>query len=45
MDLSKTQVDDLARPLVGILTRFYEDPKNEEEFEKWLRSAELRKNG
>ena len=45
MDLSTAQVSDLARPLVGIITKFYEDPKNEEEFQKWLRSAKEHKNG
>lgn len=44
MDLSIVQVSDLARPLVGIITRFYEDPKNEEEFQKWLRRVKERKN-
>jgi len=45
MDLSIAQVSDLARPLVGIITKFYEDPKNEEEFQRWLRNVEERKNG
>ena len=36
MNLSDAQVNDLASPLVGILTKFYEDPKNEEDFQKWL---------
>lgn len=35
-DLSTTQVNDLASPLVGIITKFYEDPKNEEDFQQWL---------
>ena len=35
-DLSTTQVNDLARPLMGILEKFYQDPKNEEDFQKWL---------
>lgn len=43
MSLSEVQVNDLARPLVGIITKFYADPKNEEDFQKWLRSAEERK--
>lgn len=45
MDLSIAQVSDLARPLVGIITKFYEDPKNEEEFQRWLRNVEEPKNG
>lgn len=36
MNLSNEQVNDLAYPLVGIITKFYEDPKNEEDFQKWL---------
>lgn len=40
VELSKEQVNDLARPLVGILESFYQDPKNEEDFQKWLRSVE-----
>ena len=32
MSLSEVQVNDLARPLVGIITKFYADPKNEEDF-------------
>lgn len=36
MNLSDAQVNDLASPLVGIITKFYEDPKNEEDFQKWL---------
>lgn len=36
MSLSNEQVNDLASPLVGIITKFYEDPKNEEDFQKWL---------
>lgn len=31
MSLSEVQVNDLARPLVGIITKFYADPKNEED--------------
>jgi len=43
MNLSDTQVNDLARPLVGLIIKFYEDPKNEEDFQKWLRNVEERK--
>lgn len=39
MSLSEVQVNDLARPLVGIITKFYADPKNEEDFQKWLRNV------
>ena len=38
LNLYDAQVVDLARPLVGILTKFYADPKNEEDFQKWLRN-------
>lgn len=41
MSLSEVQVNDLARPLVGIITKFYADPKNEEDFQ--LRNVEERK--
>lgn len=44
MNLSEVQVNDLARPLVGIITKFYADPKNEEDFQKWLRNVEEHKN-
>ena len=40
VNLSDSQITDLARPLVGILQKFYEDPKNEEDFHKWLRNVE-----
>ena len=40
MYLSDLQIKDLARPLVNIITKFYEDPKNEEDFQKWLREKE-----
>ena len=43
MSLSEVQVNDLARPLVGIITKFYADPKNEEDFQKWLRNVEKAK--
>lgn len=44
MNVSDAQVTDLARPLVGIITKFYEDPKNEEEFQKWLLNVEKQRN-
>lgn len=37
MTLSETQVQDLANPLVSIILKFYEDPKNEEDFQKWIK--------
>lgn len=40
MKLSSEQVTDLAQSLVGIITKFYEDPKNEEEYQKWLLCVE-----
>lgn len=43
MSLSEVQVNDLARPLVGTIIKFYADPKNEEDFQKWLRNVEERK--
>lgn len=44
MNLSDAQVNDLARPLMGILEKFYQDPKNEEDFQKWLRNVETQKS-
>jgi hypothetical protein len=38
--LSEKQIEDLARPLMGILEKFYQDPKNKEDFDKWLLSVE-----
>lgn len=43
MNLTDGQVNDLARPLVGIIIKFYADPKNEEDYQKWLRNVEERK--
>lgn len=40
VSLEDSQITDLARPLMGILERFYRDPKNEEDFQKWLHSVE-----
>lgn len=44
MRLTQSQIHDLARPLVGILTSYYSDPKNEEEYQRWLRNVEKEKN-
>lgn len=44
LKLTESQVSDLARPLMGILERFYQDPKNEEDYQKWLLSVEELKN-
>lgn len=44
VNLSDSQVNDLARPLMGILEQFYKDPKNEEDFQKWLRNVEAQKS-
>lgn len=40
LKLTESQVSDLARPLMGILERFYQDPKNEEDYQKWLLCVE-----
>jgi hypothetical protein len=42
-ELTSQQINDLAKPLKGILEKFYEDPKNEEEFQKWLLNVERQK--
>lgn len=41
--LTDSQVSDLARPLRGLLEKFYADPKNKEDFQKWLRNVEKAK--
>lgn len=43
VSLSDSQINDLARPLMGILEAFYQEPKNEEDFQKWLLSVEEQK--
>lgn len=43
MNLSNIQINDLAYPLIGIVKNFYENPKNEEEFQKWLLCIEKQK--
>ena len=40
LKLTDSQVSDLARPLMGILEQFYQDHKNEEDYQKWLLSVE-----
>lgn len=40
MNLTDAQVSDLASSLVGIVKEFYEDPKHEEDFQKWLMERE-----
>lgn len=37
MLLSETQVHELAKSLVGIITNYYKEAENEERFQKWLR--------
>ena len=43
MNLSDSQVNDLARPLVRLITKFYEDSQNEEDYQKWLKEREKTK--
>lgn len=40
MGLSDEQVNDLARPLVGIVISFYEDLENERRYQEWLLNVE-----
>lgn len=40
LKLTDSQVSDLARPLMRILEQFCQDPKNEEDYQKWLLSVE-----
>lgn len=43
MNLTDTQISDLARPLVSIIQTFYADPENEKGFQKWLLNVEKQK--
>ena len=43
VSLTDSQVDSLARPLKEILEKFYQNPQNEEGFQKWLRRMEEEK--
>ena len=43
MNLTDTQVSDLARPLVSIIQNFYAEPENEKGFQKWLLNVEKQK--
>ena len=43
VSLSDSQINDLARPMTVISEEFYKDPKNEEDFQKWLLSVEEQK--
>jgi galactose-1-phosphate uridylyltransferase len=45
MKLSDEQISDLARPLGEILEKFYADPKNEEDFQKWLKAEYATETG
>lgn len=38
--LTDAQVTRLAKPLLAIVDRFYQNPKNEEDFQKWLKDRE-----
>nr|DAU56332.1 MAG TPA: hypothetical protein [Caudoviricetes sp.] len=40
MALNEQQITDLAKPLKGILEKFYQDPENEKGFQKWLQEKE-----
>lgn len=44
MNLSDSQVSDLARPLVNIIQDFYKDPKKEEGFQQWLKERQKTKS-
>lgn len=35
-NLNDEQLTLLARPIISVIENFYADPKNEEEFQKWL---------
>lgn len=44
MKLSDEQTNDLARSLSEIVSAFYENPENEEGYQKWLRNVEEREH-
>ncbi len=44
MALTEQQITDLARPLQGILEKFYQDPENEKGFQKWLQEKDQEKS-
>lgn len=44
MMLSNEQTNDLARSLSEIVSKFYENPENEEGYQKWLRNVERRES-
>ena len=44
MNLTDTQVSDLATPLVGIIAKFYEDQDNEKGFQEWLKERQKTKS-
>jgi hypothetical protein len=43
--LNANQIEDLAKPLPGIIEKFYQDPKNEEAFQKWLLNVDESSTG
>lgn len=44
MEISNAQINDLATSLVTTILKFYENPENEERFQKWLLDTENQKN-
>ena len=40
MNLTKEQVNDLARPLARAVEAFYADEENERKYQEWLLSVE-----
>ena len=39
VELSQTQIKNLAIPLVDKVQEFYKDPKNEQRFEEWYKAT------
>lgn len=44
MDLSNSQLNDLARAFARSAELFFKDPKHMEEYERWLQNVEKEKN-
>jgi hypothetical protein len=37
MEINEKDINELASSLVKTITKFYENPQNEKEYEKWLK--------
>lgn len=44
MEISNAQISDLAISLITTVLKFYENPENEEKFQRWLLDIEKQKD-